>query len=54
MLAGRSHDAIHFAGDAGVVHHENCPGASRNPVVDQPLIDIQGVRADIDEHWRGC
>ena len=45
------HDAIHLAGHTCVMHHADGFGSGSNRGLDQRFIDIQRIRADINEDW---
>ena len=49
-----SHDRVHFASDAGVMHNENRFRARGNALFDLALIDVERVRANIHEDRSGA
>lgn len=52
MARGDVHDHIHFARHAGVMHRNNRLGPRGYRRFDQPFVNIQCVRANIDEDRR--
>jgi hypothetical protein len=48
---GDCHDGVHIATHAGVMHRYNGTSARRDGGFDLLLIEVQRVRADIDEDW---
>ena len=47
-------DGVHLASNPRVVNHDDGLGARRDGRFDAVLIDIQRVRANIDEHWNAA
>ena len=52
MAPGDRHDLVHFATNAGIMNRENGSRARRYRRFDEALVDVQRVRADVDEHRR--
>ena len=50
MLFCDCHNGVHFAPDARVVHRHNCPGSRCNGGLNQGLVDIERIGANIDKH----
>ncbi len=48
--AGHGEDAVHVAGDAGIVHRQDGLAARAQRRRDQRLVQVQRVGADVDEH----
>ena len=44
------HDHVHIAADAGVMNRNDHPGPGSDRLLDQTLVDIHGIRPDIDEN----
>lgn len=51
VSAGDGHDAIHFAGDAGVVHDADHTSAGGDGIFDERFVDIECIRSNINEDW---
>ena len=54
VSGGDVHDGVHLTSDARVVHGDNRFRTRRDRVLDQRLVEVQGVRADLDEHGDGA
>jgi hypothetical protein len=53
VARGDRHDRVHLAGHAGVVHDADRPGAGRDRRLDQGLVEVERVRADVHEDGDG-
>jgi hypothetical protein len=53
VLAGDGQEAVHRAGDAGVVDGEEGAGAPRDGLLDQGIVQVKGVRPDVHEDRPG-
>ena len=49
MPAGKVHDGVHLAGDAGIVHDAEYAGLFGDGGLDLRLVDIHGVGANVDK-----
>jgi len=47
---GDAVEGVHVAADARVVHHDDRLAPSRDGGFDKPLVEVEGVRAAVDEH----
>jgi hypothetical protein len=50
---GDLHDRLHLAADAAVVHDEDRPGAWGDRALDEGLVHVEGIGADVHEHGHG-
>jgi hypothetical protein len=49
VFLGDCHRSIHVTRNSGIVHDENGSGVRVYSLFDQPFVDIQSVRTNIDE-----
>ena len=49
VAPGDVHDGVHLAGDPAVVHDADGPRAFGYGLLDLGLVDVHGIRADVDE-----
>src|SRR5207245_973907 len=45
------HDFVHLAANARVVDGGDRDGLGGDRGLDEPFVEIEGVLADVDEHW---
>ena len=44
------HNSVHLACNSGIMYRNDCPGTGSNGILNQFLINIHGIRADIHEN----
>ncbi len=53
VTSGQHQNGIHLAADTGVVHGHNGPGAARDLGFEQALVEVEGVRANVNKDGPG-
>src|SRR5688572_27200498 len=49
MTLGNVHDRIHLTADAGIMDWDNCPGPGGDGSLEPGLVQVKGIRPDIEE-----
>src|SRR5262249_36445719 len=53
VLAGDGHDPVHLAPHSGVVDRDDSPGPLGDRLLDQSIVEVEGVGPDVDEDRPG-